>query len=402
MKKLFVLAVGFVLTSTFLYAGGLTGKKIAIDAGHGGSDPGAVGPTGLQEKAITLRVAKKVDSYLKSQGATTMLTRDSDVYISPSGRGTLANNWGAHTFVSVHFNAVTDRSVNGTEVLYHPTRNASNKTLAGKLQNRLIKSLGLRNRGIKERTNLGLLNIATMPTALTEPSFISNTYEEARLKDAGYIDKIGRAHYLGILDYYGVAENTPPPPPSPTKPLSGKKIAVDPQGGGSTSAGIGPTGLKGKEVNLKVATVVRNCLVVYGGANVVMTRDADVSMTTANRVTFINNSGADKMISIAFARSSNPSRNFTRTFYYKSGANAAGSLKLANGIQKRLVEALKLTDKGVGSSSAAILKGTANTIGVLTRPSHLSNPYEEARLKDIGYTWKIGKAIYEGIVDSYR
>ncbi|PKN00756.1 MAG: hypothetical protein CVU77_08860 [Elusimicrobia bacterium HGW-Elusimicrobia-1] len=404
--KFFAVIASLAFAVSAVHAGGLTGKKIALDAGHGGTDPGAVGPTGLKEAQVNLSVIKKLDEYLKAQGADTKLTRDTDIYITPSGRGTIANNWGAGSFVSIHFNAATDRTVNGTETLYHPTRNANSKKLAEKLQGRLIEALGLKNRGLKERTDLGLLNTALMPTALTESSFISNTYEEARLKDSTYIDKIARGHYLGVMDNYGAAVGGDPvvtPPPAPTvKPLSGKKIMIDPAGGGGTSGGLGPTGLKGKDVNLRVATVLKNCLIEYGGADTVMTRSGDVSITVAARVAAINASGADKFIGVAFPRSTNPEMNYTKTYYYKYGPRAAESLKLAQGIQKRLVETLKITDKGVGTSSAGLLLNTSSIPGVVTKPSHLSNPYEEARLRDAGYTWKIGKAIYEGVVDSYK
>lgn len=404
-----VAVVSVSMCVSAVFAAGLTGKKIALDAGHGGTDPGAVGPTGLKEAHVNLSVVKKLDEYLRNQGAATKLTRDTDIYITPSGRGTMANNWGAHSFVSVHFNAVADRTVNGTETLYHPTRNADSKKLAEKLQGRLIEALGLKNRGLKERTDLGLLNTALMPTALTESSFISNTYEEARLKDSGYIDKIARGHYLGIMDNYDAAVGgepaTPPPPtppPSVGKPLSGKKIVIDPAGGGRTSGGLGPTGLKGKDVNLRVATVLRNCLSEYGGADAVMTRNGDISITVAARIAVVNASGADRLIGVQFPRSSNPETNYTKTYYYKYGPRAAESLKLARGIQKRLVETLKIMDKGVGASSTGILLNTSAIPGIVTKPSHLSNPYEEARLRDAGYTWKIGKAIYEGVVDSYK
>lgn len=400
-----VISLAFVVSAA--HAGGLTGKKIALDAGHGGTDPGAVGPTGLKEAHVNLSVIKKFDEYLRGQGAATKLTRATDIYISPNERGRIANAWDADRFVSVHFNAAADRTVNGTETLYHPTKNVNSKKLAEKLQSRLVEALGLRNRGIKERTDLGLLNTASMPTALTESSFISNTYEEARLKDSVYTDKIARAHFLGVMDNYGAVVGgdpvvPPPPPPSAGKPLSGKKIVIDAAGGGGTSGGLGPTGLKGKDVNLRVATVLKNCLKEYGGADAVMTRDGDVSMTLTARVAAINASGAGKFIGVQFPRSTNPETNYTKTYYYKYGPRSAESLKLAQGIQKRLVETLRITDKGVGTSSAGILLNTSSIPGVVTKPSHLSNPYEEARLRDAGYTWKIGKAIYEGIVDSYK
>ncbi len=413
MKSIKIFSI-FVLVSFMVisvgqkgvYAGGLTGKKICLDAGHGGTDPGAVGPTGLKEANVNLAVVQKLNSYLTGQGASTKLTRESDVYVGLTARTDIANNWGADRFVAVHFNASSDRSVNGTETLYYTYGSATSKDLATKLQSRLLEALGLPNRGIKQRDDLTVLIKTKMPAALTESSFISNTYEEARLKDSSYLDKIARAHYLGIMDHFGASE-TPVQPTNPTNPpsggsLAGKTIIVDPAAGGSSSGGIGPTGLKGKDVNLRVATVLKNCLVEYGKANVVMTRDSDVSMTIAARVEKINSTKADKLVSIQFPKSTNPETNYTKTYYYKYASTSAESLKLAQGIQKRLVEALRLTDKGVGSSSSSILKDTSKIPGALVKPSHLSNPYEEARLKDAGYTWKIGKAIYEGVADSYK
>jgi len=415
-KSIKTFAAGLAVVAVFLFsvgnvsqvfAGGLTGKKIALDAGHGGTDPGAVGPTGLKEANVNLAVVQKLDSYLKGQGASTKLTRESDVFVGLTARTDIANNWGADRFIAVHFNASSDRSVNGTETLYYTYGSATSKDLASKLQNRLVEALGLPNRGIKQRDDLTVLIKTKMPAALTESSFISNTYEEARLKDSSYLDKIARAHYLGIMDHFGVSAETPSQPPS-TPPsssggsLAGKTIIVDPAAGGSSSGGIGPTGLKGKDVNLRVATVLKNCLVEYGKASVVMTRDSDVSMTIASRVEKINSTKADKLVSIQFPKSTNPETNYTKTYYYKYASTSADSLKLAQGIQKRLVEALRLTDKGVGSSSSSILKDTSKIPGALVKPSHLSNPYEEARLKDAGYTWKIGKAIYDGVADSYK
>ena len=250
-KSIKTFAAGLAAVAVFLFsvgnvsqvfAGGLTGKKIALDAGHGGTDPGAVGPTGLKEANVNLAVVQKLDSYLKGQDASTKLTRESDVYVGLTARTDIANNWGADRFVAVHFNASSDRSVNGTETLYYTYGSATSKDLATKLQNRLVEALGLPNRGIKQRDDLTVLIKTKMPAALTESSFISNTYEEARLKDSSYLDKIARAHYLGIMDHFGVSAETPSQPPTTPPPsgggsgsLTGKTIVVDPAAGGGSS-----------------------------------------------------------------------------------------------------------------------------------------------------------------------
>ncbi len=205
MKFLSALILGLVLIAFSAYAGGLTGKKICIDPGHGGSDPGAVGPTGLKEKDVTLRVATVLKNCLVEYGtATVKMTRSSDVDVSLDQRCQIANNWGAHRFISVHFNSTSTSSVNGTETYYYTYGSSTSKNLATCLQNRLVQALGLTNRGVKTASYY-VLKYTSMPAALTESSFISNPYEEARLKNSSYTWKIGYYHYLGICDHYGVA-----------------------------------------------------------------------------------------------------------------------------------------------------------------------------------------------------
>lgn len=399
----FILLLGAGIYSCL--AGPLTGKKIFVDPGHGGTDPGAIGPTGLKEKDVTLQTSLKLKDYLVNWAdASTLLSRENDTYPTLQDRVNRANSWPADRFISIHYNSAADRSVNGTETLYYTYGSQTSKDLAQKLQNRLVEALGLPNRGIKARDDLYVLKYTNMPAALTESSFISNPYEEARLKDLTYIDKIAKAHYFGIADHFGVDPNPPPPPPS--KPLEGKIFAVDPQYGGSSTGATGPTGLKAKDVNLRVATVLRNNLVEYGGAQVVMTRDADTYVSTTKRIEIINNSNAERLISITFPGSTDPSKNYTKTYYLNPNYSlnnpdkSAVSKSLALKIQKRLVEALGLEDKGTGTSSSSLLVNS-NMPGVIVKPSFITNPYEEARLKDASYTWKIGRYIYLGILDHY-
>ena len=85
-------------------------KKVVIDAGHGGSDPGAIGVDNYNEKDATLSISKKVVELLKKQGLEVKLTRDSDKYISLQERCNIANNYGADCFVAIHCNAFNGKA----------------------------------------------------------------------------------------------------------------------------------------------------------------------------------------------------------------------------------------------------------------------------------------------------
>ncbi|MEW6101398.1 MAG: N-acetylmuramoyl-L-alanine amidase, partial [Candidatus Omnitrophota bacterium] len=93
-------------------------KKIVIDAGHGGKDPGTIGRSGVREKDINLDIAKRLSLLLKSEGYQVILTRSVDRFIPLSGRADIANNAKADLFISIHSNANRVRSINGFEAYY--------------------------------------------------------------------------------------------------------------------------------------------------------------------------------------------------------------------------------------------------------------------------------------------
>lgn len=97
----------------------LTGiKRIVIDSGHGGKDPGAIGRSGLREKDVVLDIARRLGNILKSSGAEVIMTRSSDRFISLESRAEIANSSKADLFVSIHANANRVRSLSGFEVYY--------------------------------------------------------------------------------------------------------------------------------------------------------------------------------------------------------------------------------------------------------------------------------------------
>lgn len=206
MKKLMSLLVVFILVFSVAintFGAGLSGKKIYIDPGHGGSDPGAVGPTGLQEKAVNLRVGTVLKNCLVEYGgATVRMSRTGDTYVSLDARAADANKWGADRFISIHHNASTNSSVNGTETYSYPGSTIG-ADLRDKVQKQLLAWGGLNNRGGKT-ANFAVLRKTNMPAILTEASFITNPAEEKRLRDANYTWRQGYYIYKGICDHYKV------------------------------------------------------------------------------------------------------------------------------------------------------------------------------------------------------
>jgi N-acetylmuramoyl-L-alanine amidase len=188
-----------------LAKGSLEGVKIFIDPGHGGPDPGAVGPSGLHEADVNLRVSRVLANCLREySGATVVMSRIDNVDVSLGERVTAANNWGADRFISVHHNASVNRDYNATEtyVYYYADRTAID--MQENVHRRLVEGLGLRD-GQARTAGFYVLRYTSMPAILTEASYISNPYEEARLKDMGYTWREGYYIYLGIADHFGVA-----------------------------------------------------------------------------------------------------------------------------------------------------------------------------------------------------
>jgi N-acetylmuramoyl-L-alanine amidase CwlD len=178
------------------------GKIIVVDPGHGGSDPGAVGYTGLQEKVVNLAVAQNLITLLKAAGAEVIVTRSGDLSVSNLKRVELANKSGADLFVSIHANAFTNPESNGTETHYcgNNENSSASRFLAQQLQRELLSALGLRDRGVKANS-FYVLTKAEMPSALVELGFITNLEEEELLKKPETQGRAAEAVYRGIEAY---------------------------------------------------------------------------------------------------------------------------------------------------------------------------------------------------------
>jgi N-acetylmuramoyl-L-alanine amidase len=201
-------------------------RRIVVDAGHGGKDPGAVGPSGVYEKTVTLKLAKALAKELTRQiGCEVILTRSGDVYLPLEERTAIANKVGADLFVSLHANANKSSKPHGIEtyylnfskndkaaavaarengtslkqvsdlelILFDLMANAKineSSRLATGIQESLVKGMrkkysNVRDLGVKQGPFYVLLG-ATMPSVLVETAFISNPREEKRLTSSAF------------------------------------------------------------------------------------------------------------------------------------------------------------------------------------------------------------------------
>jgi len=227
----------------------LAGRRdiiIAIDAGHGGEDPGASGPKKLREKDVVLKIARKLHARLaKIPGFKPVMIRDGDYYVSLRGRRDLARKAQADLFVSIHADAFNQASANGASVYVLSTRGATSTAaqyladrenaadlvggvrlsdkddvLAGVLTDlsmtaTLDTSLSLGRDVLEEvdkiaklhkrkveQAGFAVLKSPDIPSILVETGFISNPGEAQKLATGAYQDKMARAMQVGIQDWF--------------------------------------------------------------------------------------------------------------------------------------------------------------------------------------------------------
>ncbi len=170
--------------------------KIILDAGHGGSDPGAV-YLGRQEKDDNLRLALAVGELLQRDGVEVMYTRVDDIYQTPFEKAEIGNRSGADYFISIHRNAMpVPGSASGAETLVYENSGVD-RVLAGNINNNLVKA-GLSDLGVIERPGLVVLRQTQMPAVLVEAGFIDSDIDN-QLFDQNF-DAIARAVADGILE----------------------------------------------------------------------------------------------------------------------------------------------------------------------------------------------------------
>lgn len=176
-------------------------SRICIDPGHGGSDPGAVNGA-LCEKDVVLDVGLRLKKLLTEAGHEVIMTRENDTYLTPGQKAGVGNRANADIFVSLHCNSAASEQANGTEVLVYDDIGEAHR-LGECLQRHLIAALGLRDRGVKLRPDLIVLNSTKMAAALVEIAFISNHTEKLMLASPSFKAKTAEAIFKGIQEYLG-------------------------------------------------------------------------------------------------------------------------------------------------------------------------------------------------------
>lgn len=189
------------LFSIFAFTGIVksAGKVIVLDPGHGGTDTGAV-YKGLQEKTVTLDIAKRLKALLEGAGYIVYLTREDDLTKSNNDRYTLANRVGGNALVSIHLNSSSNSSTDGTQGFWG--KKTKDETFTKTVHNALASGLGVPNRGVTNFAS-GVLLKSNMPATLQETVFLTSESEYQLLTDGSgnRQQQIARALFNGIKDW---------------------------------------------------------------------------------------------------------------------------------------------------------------------------------------------------------
>ncbi len=248
---------------------------IAIDAGHGGDDPGAIGKKGTREKDVVLKIAKQLEALIKKQpGMRAVMIRESDYFVSLHKRVEKAREAEADLFVSIHADAFNDRRAKGSSVFVVSERGASSQVakfladsennsdliggvsledkddllkmvLVDMVRNSTIEDshsvarhmiTGLRSvtslhRGRVEQAGFRVLKAPDIPSVLVETAFISNPSEEAKLCNTAHQELLAKAIFRGVLNYF---KQNPPPGTQMAAQQLKQRLA---KGEGSSSGG---------------------------------------------------------------------------------------------------------------------------------------------------------------------
>ena len=191
----------------------LEGITIVIDPGHGGNDAGAIGPSGVMEKTVTLRVSLILAQLLENEGAEVIMTRNTDTEVAARGRHAtdieelksrcdIANEAEADIFLSIHADSFTNPASRGTTCYYFAEGSPESKKLAEKVHAALIEQIKTPSRGIKG-CNFYVVRNTDMPAILVELAFISNPQEEKLLNSKEGVEQAAQGIFDGIEDYFG-------------------------------------------------------------------------------------------------------------------------------------------------------------------------------------------------------
>ena len=171
---------------------------VALDAGHGGSDPGAIGPTGVREKDVVLAIALDLQQLLVERHIDVVMIRNADVFVPLADRAQIAARGGATLFVSIHANASTDPNATGTQTFY---ADPGSQPFAAVVLDEVGRGTGLAPRGPTQAAFKVLVDSIRVPAILVETAFITNPREEQMLGDPGFQQSMAQSILKGMQRY---------------------------------------------------------------------------------------------------------------------------------------------------------------------------------------------------------
>jgi len=191
-----------------LYGANNIQKIIVLDPGHGGSDAGAIGPTGVTEKSVSLAVSLKAQKLLTASGYNVIMTRTTDIDVAAPGVSDATELQArvdkappnTDLFISVHCNAFSNGNANGVETYHAPTA-VKGERLARLLNEELLRLGGLNNRGVKA-ARFYVMTHSKCPASLIELGFITNPREEKLLASNDYQQKLAQAINNAVNRYF--------------------------------------------------------------------------------------------------------------------------------------------------------------------------------------------------------
>lgn len=200
----------------------LSGRRIVVDAGHGGLDGGAVSKSGISEKDINLKIAFYLKNYLEINGAKVIMTRTSDKSLHSDDKGSvkskkrsdlltrrnMANSADADILISIHLNFFEQSKYKGAQVFYEGLHKES-ANLAQKIQNEFKNSLdSSNNRQIAKIDSSKIMyQNLTLPAVIAECGFLSNPDEAEKLCTKEYQEKVALCISMGVIRYFSETKN---------------------------------------------------------------------------------------------------------------------------------------------------------------------------------------------------
>ena len=191
-------------------------KKILLDPGHGGRDPGAIGttPAGeeIYESHLNLQIALRLQEFLTQAGANVGMTRETDKYLDKYERVAMSNEGNMDIFLSIHNNSSKSSWVHGTTTYYYDKVTVEGATLeelygiqsgemAELVQQNLSQILGTKDNGAVAYPELAVLNKTSMPAIVVEGAYLSNPQDIQLISQEEYVEKYAYGVALGIIDY---------------------------------------------------------------------------------------------------------------------------------------------------------------------------------------------------------